>query len=80
MKKFSLFLLVIFLISVSSSFQQVAAQEKSKTVLDDKEQKLKLEIEQQKKVMSDQKKAQTEAEADAKDQWKRIRIEAEKWR
>src|SRR5674476_709840 len=53
MKKFSLFLTVIFLISVGSSFQQVAAQEKSKAD-QDKEQKIQQEIDQQKKAMADQ--------------------------
>jgi hypothetical protein len=76
MKKFRLFLIVIILISVSSSFQRVAAQEKSKAELE-KEQKLKLEIDQQKKVMADQKKAQTEAEAVAEDQIKNFQVQIE---
>jgi hypothetical protein len=59
MKKFSLFLIVIFLLSAASSFQQLAAQEKSK---EEKEKELKIQqsIELQKKAMSDQKKAQSE--------------------
>jgi hypothetical protein len=60
MKKFSLFLIVIFLLSAASSFQQLAAQEKTK---EEKEKELKIQqsIEQQKKAMSDQKKAQSES-------------------
>ena len=76
MKKFSLFLTLIFLISVGSSFQQVAAQEKSKAD-QDKEQKIQQEIDQQKKAMADQKKALTEAEAAANDQIKNFRVEVE---
>ena len=76
MKKFSLFLIVIFLISVGSSFQRVAAQEKSKDEME-KEQKIQLEIDQQKKAMADQKKAQTEAEAVAEDQIKNFQVQIE---
>jgi hypothetical protein len=76
MKKFRLFLMVIFLISVGFSFQQISAQEKSKEELD-KEQKIRLEIYKQKKEMADQKKTQEDAEAAANDQWK-FRLETEK--
>jgi len=76
MKKFSLFLVVILLIAVGSSFQQAVAQEKSKAD-QDKEQKIQQEIDQQKKAMADQKKALTEAEAAADDQIKNFRVEVE---
>jgi hypothetical protein len=61
MKKFSLFLIVIFLVSIGSSFQQVAAQEKTKEE-QDKDVKIQQSIDQQKKEMAEKKKAQTEAE------------------
>ncbi len=77
MKKFRLFLIGIFLISVVSSFQQIAAQEKSKEELD-KEQKIRLEIDQQKKAMAEQKKTKEDAEAAAGDQWNFVKAEAGK--
>jgi hypothetical protein len=55
MKKYSLFLLVIFLLS-TLSYQQATAQEKAKTDKD-KEIKMQQSIEQQKKAMYEQKKA-----------------------
>jgi hypothetical protein len=67
MKKFSLFLIVILLVSAASSFQQVTAQEKTKAE-QEKEQKIQQEIDQQKKAMTEQKKAQSESEADLLDQ------------
>jgi hypothetical protein len=67
MKKFSLFLIVIFLIAAGSSFQQISAQEKTKTE-QEKEQKIQQEIDQQKKAMADHKKAQAEAELSLKEQ------------
>jgi ATPase subunit of ABC transporter with duplicated ATPase domains len=59
MKKSSLILVVVFLISVCASFQGVNAQEKTK---EEKEKELKLQqtIEQQKKAIAEQKKAQEE--------------------
>jgi hypothetical protein len=60
MKKYSL-LLIIFLFSLGTSFQQVAAQEKTKEE-QEKDAKIQLSIEQQKKAMSEQKKTQAEAE------------------
>jgi hypothetical protein len=60
MKKYSL-LLIIFLISLGTSFQQVAAQEKTKEE-QEKDAKIQLSIEQQKKAMAEQKKVQAEAE------------------
>ena len=60
MKKYSL-LLIIFLLSLGTSFQQVAAQEKTKEE-QEKDAKIQLSIEQQKKAMAEQKKAQAEAE------------------
>jgi hypothetical protein len=56
MKKFRLFLIVIFLISASSSFQPVNAQEKTKEE-QEKDQKIQQEIIQQKKAMAEHKKA-----------------------
>jgi len=56
MKKFSFLLLVLFLILVGSIFQKVTAQEKSKADLE-KEQKIQMTIDQQKKTMAEQKKA-----------------------
>jgi hypothetical protein len=56
MKKYSLFLTVIFLIFLGSSFQQVTAQEKSK-VEAEKDAKIQQAIEAQKKAMAEQKKA-----------------------
>jgi hypothetical protein len=67
MKKFSLFLIVILLISISSSFQQVTAQEKTKAE-QEKEMQIQKAIEKQKKEMTGQKKALKEAEAALEDQ------------
>jgi hypothetical protein len=61
MKKLKLLLVVIFLISAGSSFQQVNAQEKTKEE-QEKDQKIQLEIAQQKKAMADQQKDMAEAE------------------
>jgi len=60
MKKSGLFLITIFLITSLLSFQQVAAQEKSK---EDQEKEFKIQqaIDEQKKAMVEQKKAQEEA-------------------
>lgn len=71
MKKFSLFLTVIFLLTIGSSFQQVAAQEQTKAE-QDKEQKIQQAIDQQKKALSEQKKAQTEAEQNLEKQQSEI--------
>jgi len=67
MKKFSLFLIVIFLILIGSSFQQLNAQEKTKTD-QEKEFKIQKAIDQQKKEMAEQKKAQAEADQAMKEQ------------
>jgi len=67
MKKFSLFLIVIFLISSVSSFQQVAAQEKTKAE-QEKEAQLQQAIDQQKKALMEQKKTQAEAEVAIEEQ------------
>jgi hypothetical protein len=58
MKKYSLFLIAIFLISVGSSFQRVTAQEKTKEE-QEKDLKIQKDINQQKKAMAEQKKALT---------------------
>jgi hypothetical protein len=60
MKKSGLLLLVVFLISAGFSFQQLTAQEKTK---EEKEQEIKIQqtIDQQKRAMTLQKKAQEEA-------------------
>ena len=60
MKKFSLFLIIIFIITTGSSFQQVSAQEKTKAE-QEKELKLQQEIDQQKKAMAEKQKALIEA-------------------
>jgi hypothetical protein len=58
MKKYSLFLLATFLITIGSSFQQIAAQDKTK-IEAEKEAKIQQSIEQQKKALAEQKKAQS---------------------
>ena len=67
MKKYSLFLIVIFLISTASSFQQLSAQEKTKEE-QEKDAKIQKSIEQQKKEMSEQKKARLETDQDLQKQ------------
>ena len=67
MKKYSLFLIIVFLISVGPSFGQATAQEKTKAELE-KEAQIQLAIDQQKKAMAEPKKTQTETEAEANDQ------------
>jgi hypothetical protein len=67
MKKYSLLLTIIFLISIGSCFQQVTAQDKTKEDLD-KEQKIQQEILQQKKAMLDQMKALEESKDVLKNQ------------
>jgi hypothetical protein len=67
MKKFSLFLIVLFLISAGASFQKVTAQDKTKEE-QEKEIKIQKDIEQQKKALTDQKKVQAEAEQNLKEQ------------
>src|SRR5450756_2245671 len=83
MKKHILFLIVIFLISIGSSFQQVTAQEKTKAE-QEKEQKIQQEIDQQKKAMVEQQKAQEEVNQTLKEQQseldnnlKDVRVEVE---
>jgi hypothetical protein len=61
MKKLSLLLAVIFLVLISSSFQQLNAQEKTKEEQDN-DQKIQQQIDQQKKAMLELKKAQAETE------------------
>lgn len=58
MKKLSVFITIVLLIS-SSSFQQIMAQQSESDK--EKEKKIQMEIEQQKKAMSEQYKAQEEA-------------------
>jgi hypothetical protein len=60
MKKYNLFLIVVFLLS-TLTYQQAGAQDKVKTDKD-KEIKMQQSIEQQKKAMSEQKKTQIEVE------------------
>jgi hypothetical protein len=59
MKKIRLFLILIFVISLGSSFQQIVAQDKTKT---DSEEELRIKeaIDAQKKAMADHKKAKEE--------------------
>jgi hypothetical protein len=59
MKKYSL-LLIIIILSIGTSFQQITAQEKTKEE-QEKEAKIQLSIEQQKKAMAEQKKAMSES-------------------
>jgi hypothetical protein len=66
MKKYSLFLIVIFLISTVSSFQQLSAQEKTKEE-QEKDAQMQHSIEKQKKAMADQKKAMSEADQSLKE-------------
>jgi hypothetical protein len=66
MKKYSLFLIIIFLISAVSSFQQLAAQEKTKEE-QEKDLQMQQSIDKQKKAMAEQKKAQSEADQTLKD-------------
>jgi len=61
MKKYSLFLIVIILVSMSSSFQQASAQEQTKEQ-QEKDIKIQKAIDEQKKAMADQKKVQSESE------------------
>jgi hypothetical protein len=72
MKKYRLLLIIIFLTAVSSSFQQVIAQEKTKAESENDAQ-FKQAIEQQKKAMAEQKKAQ----ADMEQKMKKKQIEIE---
>jgi len=60
MKKYSL-LLILFLFSIATSFQQIAAQEKTKEE-QEKEAKIQLSIDQQKKAMAEKQKALVEAQ------------------
>jgi ATPase subunit of ABC transporter with duplicated ATPase domains len=73
MKKFSLFLLVIFLVIASSSFQQLAAQEKTKAE-QEKDAKIQQDIDQQKKEMAEQ---QKNAQADAEQSFDKQKLELE---
>lgn len=65
MKKYSLFLIVILLLIIGSSFQQIAAQDKTK-VEAEKEAKIQQSIDQQKKALAEQKKAQADMEQSMK--------------
>jgi hypothetical protein len=65
MKKYSLLLMIIFLFTIASSFQQAAAQDKTKEQ-QEKDAKIQLSIEQQKKAMAEQKKAQYDMEQNMK--------------
>jgi hypothetical protein len=60
MKKYSL-LLIIFLLAFTTSIQQIAAQEKTKEE-QEKEAKIQLSIDQQKKAMAEKQKALVEAQ------------------
>jgi hypothetical protein len=67
MKKLSLFLIVSFLISVPAFVQQVNAQQKSDADKE-KEDKIQMVIEEQKKAMSEEKNAQNEMQKALNDQ------------
>ncbi len=75
MKKLSTFLTAVILIS-STAFQMVDAQQSDSDK--EKEKKIQMEIEQQKKAMSDQYKAQEEALKDAQEAEKEAFREIEK--
>jgi len=75
MKKLSLFLVAIFLIS-SAAFQQLNGQQSESDK--EKEKKIQMEIEQQKKAMSEQYKAQEEALKAAQEAQKQAQKELEK--
>jgi hypothetical protein len=70
MKKYSL-LLIIFLLAFTTSFQQIAAQEKTKEERE-KEAKIQLSIDQQKKAMAEKQKALDEAQDNLVQQKKEI--------
>jgi hypothetical protein len=76
MKKCSL-LLGILLFSAGTSFQQLAAQDKTKEE-QEKEIKIQLSIDQQKKAMAEQKKAQAEAEENLDAQKSEIEVSVKK--
>lgn len=65
MKKYSLFLIAIFLIAAGSSFQQISGQDKTKAEAE-KEAKIQQSIELQKKAFAEQKKAQADMEKNMK--------------
>jgi uncharacterized protein YcfL len=65
MKKNILLLLAIFLIITGSSFQPIAAQDKTKVEVE-KEAKIQQSIEQQKKALAEQKKAQSKMDQNMK--------------
>jgi hypothetical protein len=67
MKKIKILLITVILLSGGAAFQQVTAQEKSRVELD-KEAKLQQAIDEQKKAMLLQKKAQEDAAQTFKDQ------------
>lgn len=67
MKKLKVLLIAVIILSAGSFIQQAVAQEKSKAELE-KELKLQLLIEEQKKAMIDQKAAQTESVVIMKEQ------------
>jgi len=74
MKKSSLILAIIFLISMCS-FQRIEAQEKSK---EEKDKELQELIEEQKKAMVEQKKVQEEAMRDARKEIEKSNFEVQK--
>jgi hypothetical protein len=71
MKKQVLFLVVIILVAAGLSFQQATGQEKTKAE-QEKELKILKEIDQQKKALADQQKAQAEARSAFDEQEKHV--------
>jgi ATPase subunit of ABC transporter with duplicated ATPase domains len=71
MKKLRFFLIIIFLVSAASSFQPIAAQEKTKEE-QDKDAKIQQSIEQQKKAMAEQAKAQADEAQSLKEQHEEV--------
>jgi hypothetical protein len=74
MKKLSLFLIVIFLITICSSFQQVNAQEKTKAE-QEKEKKIQQEIDLQKRAISEANQALKEQQSELEKTMENVRVE-----
>jgi type II secretory pathway pseudopilin PulG len=74
MKKLSLFLVVIFLITIVSSFQELNGQGQTKAD-QEKEQQIKMAIDEQKKAMAEQQKAIKEHQYIMEDSLNNIQVE-----
>ena len=67
MKKIRVLLIAVLLLSAGSSFQQIFGQEKTKEE-QERDQKIQQAIDEQKKVMAEQKRAQADAEMEYREQ------------